>query len=140
MARNPDEMTVADLEKILNSRRSALKDLVKRRAKLQKEIDKVDADIHAMTGASVRRRGKRMRNAVSLRQTVLNLLKKNKKGYSLADLSQIVLDGGYKTTSTNFRNVLYQCVYNTTGIYHDESAGTYRYREPEPKTKPSEAS
>jgi hypothetical protein len=129
------DLTVAELERMLNTRRTALRDLNKRRSKIQKELDKVDAEIHELTGEAGRRRGRRTRNKQSLREMVLDLLKKNKKGYPLADLSRMILDSGYKTASTNFRNVLYQCLYNTAGIYHDEASGTYRYKEPEPKGK-----
>jgi hypothetical protein len=136
MAKAATDLTVADLERILNSRRTALRDLIKRRSKAQKELDKIDSEIQLLTGTSGQRRGRRSKNKQSLREIVLSLLTKNKKGYSLADLSRQILDSGYKTTSTNFRNVLYQCLYNTSGISHDESTGTYRYKEPEPKGKP----
>ena len=135
-AKPTGDMTVAELERILNSRRAALKDLVRKRAQMQRDMDKIDAEIRVLSGAPVRGRGARTRNKVSLRQTVLGLLKKNKKGYSLAELSELILQGGYKTTSTNFRNVIYQCLYNTSGIYHDDTTRTYRYREPDPKGKP----
>ncbi len=135
MTKAANDLTVADLERILNSRRASLRDLIKRRSKAQKELDKIDSEIQLLTGTSGRNRGRRGRNKQSLRQIVLELLTKNKKGYSLADLSRQILDSGYKTTSTNFRNVLYQCLYNTPGISHDESSGTYRYKEPEPKAK-----
>ena len=134
MAKVANDLTVADLERILNTRRVALRELMKRRSKAQKELDRIDSEIQVLTGASGR--GRRGKNKQSLREMVLGLLTKNKKGYSLADLSRQILDSGYKTTSTNFRNVLYQCLYNTPGISHDESTGTYRYKEPEPKPKP----
>ncbi len=144
MAKATNDLTVTDLERILNARRSALRNLNKRRAKIQKELAKVDAEIHELTGGvggsgGGKRRGRRSKNKQSLRVTVLELLKKNKKGYALADLSRVILDSGYKTSSTNFRNVLYQCLYNTNGISHDEASGTYRYKEPEPKGKPAAA-
>jgi uncharacterized coiled-coil protein SlyX len=138
MAKSPVDLTVAELERMLTTRRSALQELNKRRAKVQKELNKIDAEIHALTGTSGRRRGRR-KNKFSLRQMVLDILKKNKKGHSLADLSRMILDAGYKTASTNFRNVLYQCLYNTSGVYHDEESGTYRYKEPETKSKPASA-
>ena len=137
MAKPSNDLTVAELERILNTRRTALRELQTRRAKIQKELDKVDAEILVLTGTSGSRRGPRSKNKLSLRETVLELLKRNKKGYALAELSRTILDSGYKTASTNFRNVLYQCLYNTPGIYHDEASGTYRYKEPEPKVKPS---
>jgi hypothetical protein len=140
MAKASADLTVAELERILTTRRSALQELNKRRAKVQKELDKIDGEIHILTGTSGGRRGRRTRNKLSLREMVLDLLKKSKKGYTLADLSRTILDSGYKTASTNFRNVLYQCLYNTSGIYHDDATGTYRYKEPEPKAKSSAAS
>lgn len=135
MAKTSVDMTVAELERMLNTRRSALQELNKRRAKAQKELNKIDAEIQILTGTTGQNRGRRTRNKLSLREMVLDLLSKNKKGHSLADLSRLILDSGYKTASTNFRNVLYQCLYNTNGIYHDEASGTYRYKEPEPKAK-----
>lgn len=137
MARVATDLTVAELERILSTRRNALRDLNKRRAKIQKELKKVDDEIKLLTGAGPGRRGRRNQNKLSLRETVLELLQKSKKGYALADLSQTILNSGYKTASTNFRNVLYQCLYNTNGIYHDEEAGTYRYKEPPAKAKPA---
>ena len=135
MAKVASDLTVADLERILNSRRTILRDLNKRRSKIKKELEKVDAEIRALTGTDGIRRGRRTRNKQSLRLLVLELLSKNKKGYSLADLTQTILDSGYKTASTNFRNVLYQCLYNANGVYHDEATGTYRLKAPELKVK-----
>jgi hypothetical protein len=122
------ELTVPELERMLTSHRTTLRDLEARRAKLKTELDRVDAEIKALTGTTVARRG---RNKQSLRLTVLELLKNNSKGYALPDLCQTILDSGYQTTSTNFRNVLYQCLYNISGVYHDAATGTYRYRDPE---------
>jgi len=138
MVRPAVDLTVAELEKMLNARRNTLRDLNSRRAKIQKELAKVDDEIRALNGTERSGgRGRRSKNKLSLRETVLELLQKNKKGHTLADLSQIILDAGYKTASTNFRNVLYQCLYNTNGIYHDEESGTYRYQEPVAKIKPT---
>ena len=57
---------------------------------------------------------------------VLEILGKNKKGFTLADLAVKVNESGYRSTSRNFRNVLYQCLYNTEGITHDDATGCYR--------------
>ena len=134
MSRVPVDLSVVELEKILNERRATLRELMKRRELIQKELKKVDEEISSLQGSQTARK---TRNKVSLRALVLNFLKKNKKGYSLAELTKLVLESGYRTTSTNFRNVLYQCLYNTVGIYHDDASGKYRYKEPEPKKKNS---
>jgi hypothetical protein len=135
MAKRTAVMTVAELERMLNARRTALQELNKRRARVKAELDKIDAEIRALSGGLMRKRSGRSRNKFSLREIVVDLLKRSKKGYSLADLTQIILDSGYKTGSTNFRNVLYQCLYNQPAIYYDEAAGTYRYKEPPARHK-----
>jgi hypothetical protein len=138
MARPAADLTVAELTRILNVRRDTLRALNKRRSKLQTELRKVEAEIRAVTGtAGPGRRGRKSANSLSLRETVLQLLQKTKKGYSLSDLSQTILESGYETSSTNFRNVLYQCLYNMAGVYHDEKTGTYKYKEPPAKPKPA---
>lgn len=135
MAKRTAEMTVAELERMLNARRSTLQDLNKRRARIKAELDKVDAEIRALSGGIMRKRSGRSKNKFSLREIVLDLLKRSKKGYTLADLTRIILDSGYRTGSTNFRNVLYQCLYNQPAIYYDDDAGTYRYKETPAKSR-----
>jgi len=61
-------------------------------------------------------------------QVVTEILGKNKAGFSLAKLSEKVLATGYKSSSHDFKNVLYQCLYNTTSIVHDAESGTYRLK------------
>jgi hypothetical protein len=131
MSRAQAGLSVADLERILDEKKSQLQDLARRRDQAQKELDKLDAEIQDIVGVGgsigkVRRRRRRVKNEMSLRAVVLEILGKNKKGFTLADLAGKVTESGYKSTSRNFRNVLYQCLYNTEGIVHDEATGCYR--------------
>jgi hypothetical protein len=131
MSRAPTGFSVADLEKILDARKTQLQDLAKKRDLAQKELDKLDAEIQSLVGVGgsigkSRRRRRRVKNESSLRTVVLEILGKNKKGFSLADLADKVTETGYKSSSRNFRNVLYQCLYNTEGIVHDDASGCYR--------------
>lgn len=128
-----EDLTVAELERMLNSRRMQLEDLLKKRSRAQQQLDQVNAEIAALTGdrRGIGMRGKRgpkMKNQRSLREHVEEILAKHKKGLTLADLSAKVIESGYKSGSHNFRNVLYQCVYNTKDVYHDESTGTYKLK------------
>lgn len=131
----PANISVAELEKILLSRKQELDDLLRRRAQLQAQLAEVDQEIAQMQGQraggaySASARGKLV-NEKSLREYVLEILGRSKRGMSLADLSANVLAAGYRTESSNFRNVLYQCLYNTKDVYHDDSTGTYRLRTP----------
>ena len=131
MSRGQAGFSVADLERILDERKSQLQELAKRRDAAQKELDKIDAEIQEIVGEGgtigrLRRRRRRVKNDRSLRAVVLEILGKNKKGFTLADLAGKVTETGYKSSSKNFRNVLYQCLYNTEGIVHDEASGCYR--------------
>lgn len=133
MAGQSEELTVAELERILARRKQELATLLDKREQLQKELDDVTHRILDLQGGTTipkasgaPRVSTRGRNAVSLRHTVIRLLDQHKEGYSLADLSDRIIESGYKTSSKNFRNVLYQCLYNTPQVFHDSKTGTYR--------------
>jgi len=134
MARNSNDLSVADLQRLLNDRESKLKDLRKRQKALQKELDVVDRRIDQLegrgTGAGRRRKSgaavKRPENVKSLHAYVTELLAKNRQGFTLEQLATKVLGAGYNTNSSNFKNVLYQCVYNSKQVKHDDKSGTYK--------------
>lgn len=122
--------SVAELEKILDERKAQLMTLGKRREGLQAELEKVNDEILALMGEGGKmprrtRRRRRPENEKSLRAVVLDILGKNKKGFTLSDLAAKVEATGYKSNSRNFKNVLYQCVYNTPGIGHVAETGCY---------------
>jgi hypothetical protein len=58
----------------------------------------------------------------------VEILSASQQGLTLADLAEQVRAAGYQTASQHFRNVLYQCVYNTKDVFHDDSTGTYRMK------------
>jgi len=130
----PANISVAELERILLSRRQQLEELQQRRTTLLAELGRVDEEIAKMQGArqtlssSASVRPQKLVNAKSLREYVLEILGRSKRGMSLSDLSAKVLAAGYRTESSNFRNVLYQCLYNTKDVYHDDGTGTYRLK------------
>lgn len=128
-------LSVADLEKILDERKAALQDLGQRRDVAQKALDDIDKQIQELMGddrslgMGRRRRRRRPKNEQSLRTVVLEVLKKNKAGLTLAMLADAVVETGYKSNSRNFRNVLYQCLYNTEAIIHDAPTGCYKLKK-----------
>lgn len=130
MARVVQEMTVAQLEQALLKKKGKLESLLTRREKLQRQLDKVQRQIDGIAGRSGdggmrRRKRRRPRNTKSLRTIVMDLLGKSKKGLSISELHERVEQTGYRTRSKNFRNVLYQCLYNTEGISHEKETGKY---------------
>lgn len=123
-------LSVADLERILEERKVKAIDLTKRREDIQKQLDEVERQLSELLGEGrvAPRAKRRVKNTMSLRQCVLDVLAKNKKGLSMAELTTKIGETGYKSSSANFRNVLYQCLYNTKGISFDRATGTYRLK------------
>ena len=94
-------------------------------------IARVEQRIQELQGHSIaagsgqRRPRQRLRNERSLSNVVRKLLGGSKNGYALSELAERVLATGYKTNSANFKNVLYQCLYNSDKFVHDKEARTY---------------
>lgn len=132
---NPSPATsIADLERLLDEKKARLQNLVQERDRLQKELDKLDAQIQgaaSVDGPLTRRSGRkrRLKNEMSLKAVIKEVLAKNKKGLSLSELETAVTETGYKSGSSNFRNVLYQAVYNSADIGRDEKTGLYKLQK-----------
>ncbi|MBC8113596.1 MAG: hypothetical protein H7062_04410 [Candidatus Saccharimonas sp.] len=132
MARTSSNFSLSDLERILDERKGQAQELGKRRDQLTKELAKIETELQGILGSKRRgpkkgvRRGKRPKNERSLREIVFDLLGKSKKGITLADLEPKVLEAGYKSSSKNFSNMIYQCLYNSQGVVNDPETGCYR--------------
>ncbi len=127
MAKDTTSLSLADLEKLMTERQAQVETLLKKREQLAGEIELLDLEIKDfLTGGTVGRRGKRPKNAAPLRTVMLEVLAANKKGLSLHDLTQQISETGYKSKSRNFKNVVYQCLYNTKNVVHDDATGLYR--------------
>jgi hypothetical protein len=135
MSKSANELSVAELERLLSGKRSQLDNLLRRREQLSQELSTVEEKINSVEGrksegtAVVRRTAKRRslrpKNDRSLKEVVVELLTENRKGLSLDELSRKVLETGYKTSSTKFKNTLYQCLYNAENIALDKKNGLY---------------
>lgn len=139
------ELTVAQLERMLNTKRSMLDSLQKKRSKLEKQLEVIDRRISAIGGSArdseerstkgklnakvkARVKGrKRPKNEKTLQQVVIDVLQQNKKGLVLADLAKEVLATGYKSGSAHFPNTVYQCLYNNSDNFVQDP-GTKAYR------------
>jgi len=136
MMKNVTEMTVAELERALEAKRAKLKKLIAQKEGLEKKLGTITAEIEQLGGASTTGKARikksktsgsvRLQNERTLKEVVTTLLTSYKDGLGLSDLAQKVLETGYKTSSTNFKNTLYQCLYNHTGINLDKLTGLYR--------------
>ena len=135
MAKAAREMTVSDLERLLDTKKTQLNAALKKRATFLKDLEQVEKRIRELEGKprttrkKTRRVRRRARNKVPLPAVVTEILAKSKKGLSLSELREKVLATGYKSNSANFKNVLYQCLYNSKKFIHDEKTKTYRLRK-----------
>jgi hypothetical protein len=127
------DYSVSDLEQMLKSRKSELDSLIKKREKTLKELNLIEKRIKVLKGRKQadgrtkrRKSRRRVKNAQSLRSTVTEVLSRNKNGIALDPLSKRILTTGYKSNSGNFKNVLYQCLYNHEEFTHDKKTGLYR--------------
>jgi len=131
--RSSKELSLSDLEELLLSRRQQLSVLLERRGELHRELKEIESQIAQLQGSEFDPNrsapiDRRSINKQSLRQHVLDVLRKSNDGCDIHRLATEVLAAGYITESKNFRNVLYQCLYNAREVFHDAKTGTYRIR------------
>jgi hypothetical protein len=125
------DMSIPELLKIIASKKAKLVPLLKKRDQLIREIEATESHIAELQARLIpvsrpRSTKPRLQNAMPLRQVVQEVLKRSRKGLPLANLHDRVLASGYKTGSKNFKNILYQCLYNEKEFVHDPTTGRYR--------------
>lgn len=141
MAKTPN-LSLAELESLVEDRRERLDELKKKQQSLQDDLDAIGQEIAALEGKGGRRgrapgkssgkkkkvRRRRAKNVKPLKEYVTDELKGKKKGRTLQEINDAVLSAGYTTKSKNFKNVLYQCLYNNNEFVHDADKGTYKLK------------
>ncbi len=125
-----NELSLSELQSLVAERKTELDRLKRERSQLEHRLSQIEKRITAMGGSGFKSRGRRRRpkNEKSLRATIRELLGRSKKGYTLSELADKVLASGYKTYSSDFQNVLYQCLYNAKEFFHDPETATYRMK------------
>jgi len=120
--------SIAQLEKLLGDRRSKLAALDRLRSRLVKRLEKMDAKIASLGGAA-RSRGGRVRNKVSLNESILAVLKRKGGPMTVGDIVGAVLAGGYSTKSANFRGIVNQSLIKDKRFANAGTRGTYQLRK-----------
>ena len=136
MIKSTKDLTLLDLERLLNGKKNELEQLLKKREQLERQLTEVVEKIRSIEGKKTngelggvgRRIAFRLQNDRTLKEVVTELLTENAKGLGLDELSKKVLSSGYKTTSTNFKNTIYQCLYNHERIVLDKKNGLYQLK------------
>jgi len=123
MAEVTEQLSVAEIHQLLRQQQSKVNALQKRREKLAEQLADVEQQIAELTGEDGG--GTRFKNEKSLEEVIIDVLGKNKKGLGLAELTDAILKTGYRSSSSNFKNVVYQNVYKSEAVTRDEKSGRY---------------
>ncbi|MGD0387857.1 MAG: hypothetical protein ABSC42_02785 [Tepidisphaeraceae bacterium] len=120
--------SIAQLEKLLGIRRSKLTALDRLRSKLVKRLEGLDAKI-ASLGGSARSRGGRVRNKLSLNESILAVLKRKGGPMTVGEIVSAVLAGGYASRSANFRGIVNQSLIKDKRFVNSGIRGSYQLRK-----------
>ena len=144
------KMSLDELESLLRDRKREIDELKKKQQSLQRDLGRVSKEIEIIAGKpgkqkqSTKRmrktvRRKRARNRKALKEYVTDILRKSRKGLTLAELHDSVVAAGYKSQSKSFKNVLYQCLYHGEEFVHDGETGIYTLNQQTKQTPANEA-
>lgn len=125
-------LTISRLESMLTQQRSKKKDLLKERAKIQTQLEKIDRQIASLdggSGAGSMTSGGRPRNEMSLVAALESVLEKHTKGLSVSDILDGVVSAGYKSSSPNFRGIINQTLIKEKKKFVSVERGVYALKK-----------
>jgi septal ring factor EnvC (AmiA/AmiB activator) len=105
--RNGVKFNIAQLEQILDERRTELNRLHKERNSLQKQIDEVEDRITQLEGG-MGGRGRRPRNERNLLDTLEAVLQDAGHPLRVPEIGDAGTETGYRSSSANFRGIVNQ--------------------------------
>jgi hypothetical protein len=88
----------------------------------------LEAKIAAL-GGSARSRGGRVKNKLSLNESILAVLKRKGGPMTVGDIVGAVLAGGYTSRSANFRGIVNQSLIKDKRFASTGTRGTYQLRK-----------
>jgi phage shock protein A len=108
--RPPVDLSLAQLERLMQSRRTEVTRLSRERDKLQKKLDALNERISEISGGTIpgASAGARARNATPLQDVIHQVLTKSGSAMSVGDIMEKVRAGGYRSNSSNFRGIVNQ--------------------------------
>ena len=111
-------LTIAQLQRVLNDKKAELDKLYRQRGQLQKKMNVLDRQIERVNGGADGLRlgrgmgtgggGTRARNEHSLLDTIESVLRSAGKPQKVGDIMDGVLATGYRSGSANFRGIINQ--------------------------------
>jgi hypothetical protein len=131
------QMTIAQLENLLQTRRRKLAELERERRKAQTKLDGIDRQISTLAGrmgASGGANGSggtggRARNEFSLVESMSKVLRDAGKPMGVGDIAAGVLKSGYKSNSANFRAIVNQTLIKERKNFNATERGVYALKK-----------
>jgi hypothetical protein len=122
---------IAQLERILQDRRSELNRLERQKSELQRKLDGVERQIGRLQGSmrgGRRGGGIRARNDQSLVETIESVLRGSGKPMRVGDIVDAVQAGGYRSNSANFRGIVNQTLIKERKRFSAAERGLYQLK------------
>lgn len=110
--RSTVDFSLAQLERLVRTRRTEMIRLTRQRDKLQKRLDDLNDRISEIAGGMGGRAagggGSRARNEISLQDAIHQVLSKASGPMGVGDIMEKVRAAGYRSNSANFRGIVNQ--------------------------------
>jgi hypothetical protein len=125
-------LSISQLQDILDSRLADLQQLKKQHAKLSDELAEVERKIAAIDGNGHVGRigsvslGGRVKNKMSLVETLEQVLSGASEPMKVGDIVDAVLKAGYRTKSDNFRSIVNQTLIKERQLFTSAGRGLYQ--------------
>jgi hypothetical protein len=125
-----NQLSIAQLEALLEKHRAKVSELSREREKLQGKLDSLDAEIAALggSGAVSSGRGKRAKNDKSLSETLVEVLTAHGSPMKVANIVDAVTLSGYKSSSPQFRSIVNQALIKDKR-FHNTGRGFYEFKK-----------
>lgn len=137
---------IAQLERILQDRRTELGGLNRERADLQKKLDGLDRQIAKVNGSLRGRRGRRgggggrPHNKQSLVEAIESVMRASGKPMRVGEILEAVEAGGYRSSSASFRGIVNQTLIKERKRFSAVERGLYQMKGGAAKGSKKEAS
>jgi len=134
---------IAQLERILDERRTEVSRLERQRGELARKLEGLDRQIGKLNGGLRGMRGRlrgaggggRARNERSLVETLEAVMRSNGKPMRVGDIVEAVTATGYRSNSANFRGIINQTLIKERKRFGQADRGVYELKGGESKTK-----
>jgi septal ring factor EnvC (AmiA/AmiB activator) len=127
---------IAQLERILDDRRTEVSRLERQRAELARKLEGLDRQIGKLNGGLRGMRGRlrgaggggRARNERSLVETLEAVMRSNGKPMRVGDIVEAVTATGYRSNSANFRGIINQTLIKERKRFGQADRGVYELK------------